>query len=62
MKCLPDRSCDHVRAVEYFAESITSPVGMWAFSCWSWTFYMNGFCKFTNTDEFVLVGEFISKE
>ncbi|XP_054260354.1 pancreatic lipase-related protein 2-like [Macrosteles quadrilineatus] len=60
--CNCNRSCDHVRAVEYFAESITSPVGLWGFACWSWNFYTNGFCKVSNTEELILLGEPISPE
>ncbi|CAD6231499.1 GSCOCG00001440001-RA-CDS [Cotesia congregata] len=37
-------NCNHLRAAEYFAESVTSKVGFWGWKCSSFASYFFGYC------------------
>nr|XP_034827329.1 inactive pancreatic lipase-related protein 1-like isoform X1 [Maniola hyperantus] len=53
-------SCDHDRAPQYFAESITTTKGFYATKCYSWIAYMLGWCENIDTqDEEIIVGEYV---
>ncbi|XP_068086540.1 lipase member H [Anabrus simplex] len=52
-------TCDHLRSVAYFAESIVSEDGFWAWKCSGQAQYALGQCP--QKGEPVLVGEFVDK-
>lgn len=49
--CHGNARCNHLRAPEYYAESINSEIGFWGFECASWFTYALGFCHGSNDDE-----------
>lgn len=42
--CRAGHVCSHLRAPEYFAESIISDVGFWSYECDSWFSYALSLC------------------
>lgn len=48
--------CDHARSVNFFAESIVSPVGFPACRCDNWDHYVKGECP-CGPDDMVFMGE-----
>ncbi|XP_072162136.1 pancreatic triacylglycerol lipase-like [Bemisia tabaci] len=58
--CGTNSSCNHVRAVYYYAESIYTKVGFYAYSCLSILTHLTGFCKPGPGDELVLLGAHVN--
>lgn len=54
-----DTSCSHVRAVEYFAESINSETKFYAVKCLSYFLYKWSLCNKYNTSSLIVVGEHV---
>ncbi|CAH2238682.1 jg4356 [Pararge aegeria aegeria] len=50
-------SCEHDRAVHYYAESITTTKGFYATKCHSWMAYILGWCEMVNSHEDIICGE-----
>lgn len=48
--------CDHARSVNFFAESIVSPIGFPACRCDNWDHYVRGECK-CGPEDMVFMGE-----
>ncbi|XP_023936681.2 endothelial lipase-like, partial [Bicyclus anynana] len=55
-------SCEHDRAVHYYAESITTKVGFFGTKCYSWLAYMLGICKVISSDEEIICGEHVPRD
>jgi hypothetical protein len=43
--CHGNARCNHIRAADYYGESINSEVGFWGFECDSWLTYALGLCR-----------------
>ncbi|XP_050053058.1 pancreatic lipase-related protein 2-like [Aphis gossypii] len=56
-----DTSCSHVRAVEYFAESINTKKPFMAVKCLSYVLYKLGWCKPSDTSPLIVFGEHVDK-
>ncbi|XP_015370967.1 PREDICTED: lipase member I-like [Diuraphis noxia] len=59
--CGTNTSCSHVRAVEYFAESINSKTPFLAVKCISYIMYKLKFCKTSETSPLIVMGEHVNK-
>lgn len=57
-----DNSCSHVRAVEYFAESINTNNPFLAVKCISYIMYKLRFCKASDTSSLIVMGEHVDKK
>lgn len=49
-------SCNHARAPQYYAESITSQAGFWGFRCKDWMAWALGMCTPAKSDELAIMG------
>ncbi|XP_025200902.1 pancreatic triacylglycerol lipase-like isoform X2 [Melanaphis sacchari] len=60
--CGKNASCSHVRAVDYFAESINTNNPFWAVKCISYEFYKkNRYCKSFNNSQLIIMGEHVDR-
>ncbi|VVC37247.1 Lipase/vitellogenin,Triacylglycerol lipase family,Lipase, N-terminal,Alpha/Beta hydrolase fold [Cinara cedri] len=59
--CGTNTSCSHVRAVEYFAESIDAKIPFLAVKCISYIMYKLKFCKASDTNSLIVMGEHVDK-
>ncbi|XP_054269053.1 inactive pancreatic lipase-related protein 1-like [Macrosteles quadrilineatus] len=53
--CKCDTGCSHLRAVEFYAESLSTPLV--AFPCSGWDEYKEGGCTTPRTEDLVVLGE-----
>ncbi|KAG4068891.1 hypothetical protein HA402_005039 [Bradysia odoriphaga] len=54
--------CNHDRAPAYYAESISSKEGFWAYKCKDWMQWAFGFCTPKSSTELALMGAYASKD
>jgi hypothetical protein len=54
--------CNHLRAPEYYAESIVSNVGFWSYECDSWFSYALSLCRGNENLQKTLMGYDVNKE
>ncbi|KAL4149292.1 hypothetical protein QTP88_003272 [Uroleucon formosanum] len=59
--CGTNTSCSHVRAVEYFAESISNKTQFLAVKCISYIMYKLKFCKTSETSPLIVMGEHVDR-
>lgn len=55
-KVVDPGSCNHARAPEYYAESISSDIGFWGFRCPHWYLYAIGVCREEQSEAFAIMG------
>lgn len=49
-------SCNHIRAPEYYAESLNTKIGFWGYKCAHWYMYVLGLCQEMSHESIALMG------